>query len=291
MAREKSWLWEHFHQGPAKVDKVHWQARCKYCVMVKAKDLGNADQQAVAHGILQAVRTRTILTQEACDNAPHIAGKVEIMANHLLGCQYVPGNWRRHESKRQTRLGVQNNHDMSFLKTELRRQHAIDGTAQCRLKRQFSNPETVADHDPTGSRMEDQELVMNADIDTLLTDKSDLDDGNSNCVVENGPESNDPSPSSFSAVVLQLLQDANDDNNDDYTSGLGEVIKVEEDISHPAEVCSDDAEEMALLNDEEDATMLAATLVAGVELARLDHIKMWNPGRLTFVALSYFLIP
>jgi hypothetical protein len=64
MAREKSWLWEHFHQGPTKVDKVHWQARCKYCVTVKAKDLKNADQQAVAHGILQAVRTRTILTQE-----------------------------------------------------------------------------------------------------------------------------------------------------------------------------------------------------------------------------------
>ncbi|KAG2066894.1 hypothetical protein BDR04DRAFT_1233675 [Suillus decipiens] len=41
-----------------------------------------------------------------------------------------------------------------------------------------------------------------------------------------------------------------------------------------------DAEEMALLDDEEDATMLAATLVGGAEFARLDRIKTRNPGRL-----------
>ncbi|KAJ8580256.1 hypothetical protein M405DRAFT_891008 [Rhizopogon salebrosus TDB-379] len=75
MGREKSWLWQHFHQGSAKVDKVHWQACCKYCVKVKVKELENADQQAVTHGILQAARTSAILTQEACDNVPYIAGK------------------------------------------------------------------------------------------------------------------------------------------------------------------------------------------------------------------------
>jgi hypothetical protein len=64
MGREKSWLWQHFHQGSAKVDKVHWQACCKYCVKVKVKELENADQQAVRHGILQAARTSAILTQE-----------------------------------------------------------------------------------------------------------------------------------------------------------------------------------------------------------------------------------
>ncbi|KAG2032403.1 hypothetical protein BDR03DRAFT_1015219 [Suillus americanus] len=98
-------------------------AHCKYCVTVKAKELGNADQQAITHGILQAVRTRTILTQEACDNVPHIAGKVEI---------------------------------------------------------------------------KDQELVMNADIDTLLTDESDIDDGDSNCVAANEPKRNGPSVRPFS---------------------------------------------------------------------------------------------
>ncbi|KAG2034404.1 hypothetical protein BDR03DRAFT_984391 [Suillus americanus] len=41
-----------------------------------------------------------------------------------------------------------------------------------------------------------------------------------------------------------------------------------------------DAEEMALLDDEEDTTMPAATLVAGAELAQLDRIKMRNPGQL-----------
>ncbi|KAG1748427.1 uncharacterized protein EDB91DRAFT_1079387 [Suillus paluster] len=52
MARGKSWLWGHFHQGTAKVDKV------------RAKELKNANQLAVAHGILQAIRSSMILTQE-----------------------------------------------------------------------------------------------------------------------------------------------------------------------------------------------------------------------------------
>ena len=37
-------------------------------------------------------------------------------------------------------------------------------------------------------------------------------------------------------------------------------------------------EEMDFLDDEEDTRMLAAMLVAGVELARLDHIESCNPG-------------
>jgi len=36
----------------------------------------------------------------------------------------------------------------------------------------------------------------------------------------------------------------------------------------------------ALVNNEEDARMVAATLVAGIELARLDHIESRNPGQL-----------
>ncbi|KAG1882736.1 hypothetical protein F4604DRAFT_1953301 [Suillus subluteus] len=245
--------------------------------------------------------------QEACDNVPHIARKVEIMVNHLLCCQYVPGNVKTNaetfkrgkkrqvddddkgpstkpqlasaisnvtpiqelknslkdengscdplriwglldfknplvqlaqlvlsfvpnsasverlfssmgntKSKRRTRLGVQNNRNMSFLKMELRRQHAIDGTAQRRLKRQFGNPEIVADRDLTGSHMEDQELVMNADTDTLLTDESEPDDN-----TENVPESNSTPSSSFLAVALQLQQDADDDDNEDSGIHIG----------------------------------------------------------------------
>jgi hypothetical protein len=43
------------------------------------------------------------------------------------------------------------------------------------LKCQFGNCETFANYNLTGSHMEDQELVMNADTDTLLTDKSESD--------------------------------------------------------------------------------------------------------------------
>jgi hypothetical protein len=42
-----------------------------------------------------------------------------------------------------------------------------------------------------------------------------------------------------------------------------------------------DEEEMDVLNDDEDARAVAATLVPGVELARLeplDHIESHNPG-------------
>jgi hypothetical protein len=127
------------------------------------------------------------------------------------------------KSKKQTHLGVQKNPDISFLKIELRRQHAIDGTAQCRLKCQFGNPETVTDCDPTGSRMEDQELIMNTDADTLLTDSdSDNSDADGDCDVET--KSNSSPSSSFSAVARQMLQDANDNNNEDYISGLRETI-------------------------------------------------------------------
>ncbi|KAG2346649.1 hypothetical protein BDR05DRAFT_974303 [Suillus weaverae] len=41
-----------------------------------------------------------------------------------------------------------------------------------------------------------------------------------------------------------------------------------------------DTEETAFLDDEEDVKMLAATLVVGVELARLDRIETRNPGQL-----------
>ncbi|KAG1728822.1 hypothetical protein EDD22DRAFT_853215 [Suillus occidentalis] len=99
---------------------------------------------------------------------------------------------------------------MSFLKIELRHQHAIGGTAQCCLERQFGNHETFADRDLTGSCMEDQELVMNADTDTLLTDKSESD---------NDMDSEN-----------QLRQDAEDDN-EEYTTGLRQAVEVEDDTS------------------------------------------------------------
>ncbi|KAG1864822.1 hypothetical protein F4604DRAFT_1905288 [Suillus subluteus] len=117
-------------------------------------------------------------TKKCCQgmqSCPHIAGKVEIMANHLLCCQYVPGNVK-------------------------------------------TNAETF--------KRGNQELVMNADTDTLLTDESEPDNN-----TENVPESNGTPSSSFSAVALQLQQDADDDDNEEYISGLGQVVEVEDDIS------------------------------------------------------------
>jgi len=39
-----------------------------------------------------------------------------------------------------------------------------------------------------------------------------------------------------------------------------------------------DTEVIAFLDDKEDTKILAAMLVAGVELAQHDHIETWNPG-------------
>jgi hypothetical protein len=62
----------------------------------------------------------------------------------------------------------------------------------------------------------------------LLTDESESDDTD----LENVSENNGPPSSSFAAVALQLQQDAEDDDNEEYTTGLlGQVVEVEDDIS------------------------------------------------------------
>ena len=67
----------------------------------------------------------------------------------------------------------------------------------------------MTDRDPTSSsRMADQEFVMMADADILLTDESESEPDDADGDAENGEsESNGPPPSSFSAVAPQLWQD------------------------------------------------------------------------------------
>jgi hypothetical protein len=60
---------------------------------------------------------------------------------------------------------------------------------------------------------------------TLLTGESESDDTD----LENVSENNGPPSSSFTAFALQLQQDAEDDDNEEYTTGL--VVEVEDDIS------------------------------------------------------------
>ncbi|KAG2353246.1 hypothetical protein BDR07DRAFT_1310259 [Suillus spraguei] len=64
----------------------------------------------------------------------------------------------------------------------------------------------------------------------LLTDESESDDD-----AEDRHESNSPPSSSFAAVALQLGKDTDEDNNKEYTLGLGQVVDVEDDISGPLE--------------------------------------------------------
>ncbi|KAG2097749.1 uncharacterized protein F5147DRAFT_583379 [Suillus discolor] len=53
--------------------------------------------------------------------------------------------------------------------------------------------------------------------------------------MEDLPENNHAPSSSFSALALQLQQDVDNDDNEKYTSGLGQIVEVEDVISGPSE--------------------------------------------------------
>jgi hypothetical protein len=68
------------------------------------------------------------------------------------------------KTKKRNRLGVQKLRDCAFVKGELRRLHAEEGTTRIRLKRKFGNAHaTVVDTDRSGSRVEDEDIVQAAE--------------------------------------------------------------------------------------------------------------------------------
>jgi hypothetical protein len=63
--------------------------------------------------------------------------------------------------------------------------------------------------------------------------------------------------------------------------GVGDLVKTAmDDLLLQYHNLVNDGEETGFLDDEEDTRMLAATLIAGIELARLDRVKTRNPKRL-----------
>ncbi|KAF8874902.1 ribonuclease H-like domain-containing protein [Infundibulicybe gibba] len=79
--RDRSWHWDHYHQGDQKANKSHWKAFCKYCTGAKLRELETFDQKAVAEGTLESKQRVTVTT-----------GKLTVMNNHLLNCDYCPEN-------------------------------------------------------------------------------------------------------------------------------------------------------------------------------------------------------
>ncbi|KAF8873343.1 ribonuclease H-like domain-containing protein [Infundibulicybe gibba] len=90
--RDRSWHWDHYHQGDQKANKSHWKAFCKYCTGAKLRELETFDQKAVAEGTLECCRPRDLLLSDAKQRVTVTTGKLTVMNNHLLNCDYCPEN-------------------------------------------------------------------------------------------------------------------------------------------------------------------------------------------------------
>ncbi|GBE85739.1 hypothetical protein SCP_0802610 [Sparassis crispa] len=92
MARQKSWLWEHYYQDEDKVNSSFFEARCMYCAVVKLKEIQLLEEKAVAEGKLMVVWSKNILLQEAQKKVKMATGKISVLVNHLITCEYAPKN-------------------------------------------------------------------------------------------------------------------------------------------------------------------------------------------------------
>jgi hypothetical protein len=115
MGREKSWLWEHFHQDKDKVNSTFYGARCSYCTKNKLRVLQGEDEKAVREYLVEAARPTDLLLAEgeydsgylflnanevmnyflAKETVKRITGKGPVMVNHLLDCDYCPDNVKK----------------------------------------------------------------------------------------------------------------------------------------------------------------------------------------------------
>jgi hypothetical protein len=142
-------------------------------------------------------------------------------------CERLFSDMGNIKTKKRNRLSVKKTRDCAFLKGELRRRHAKEGTARQRLKHQFGNkPVAVLDGDPTGSRLEEEEFLRQLDV-AGESENSDGDDSESNLpeyVID--PDLRQRKESQALVVAKQLVQ-AVDDDNDASDSDIDEDIDGE----------------------------------------------------------------
>ncbi|TFY79126.1 hypothetical protein EWM64_g4887 [Hericium alpestre] len=92
MVRPRSWHWDHFYQSDKKFgnNNTHWAAYCNYCTNAKLATIELQEKQAVREGKLEAERSKNVLIIEARDAIHATAGKLSVMNNHLIQCEYCP---------------------------------------------------------------------------------------------------------------------------------------------------------------------------------------------------------
>ncbi|PCH34656.1 hypothetical protein WOLCODRAFT_155307 [Wolfiporia cocos MD-104 SS10] len=132
------------------------------------------------------------------------------------------------KTKMCSRLGIQKNRDIAFLKMELRRRHAEEGTARKRLKQRFGNTETSVDCDKSGSRLSDEQLLQEAEGCSLSSSNDDSDEegadneAETDNKAETGEASEHPKCSQFLKSVQALEAAANVDSDDEDVGGVVE---------------------------------------------------------------------
>ncbi|KAF8656505.1 hypothetical protein AX14_008056 [Amanita brunnescens Koide BX004] len=99
MGRAKSWHWDHFYKSDTMANRTHWPAICKYCVKHELGRLELEEQVSLDASSISHARSRDILIAEAQGIVKFTTGKLSVMNNHLLSCDYAPTQVRDLASK------------------------------------------------------------------------------------------------------------------------------------------------------------------------------------------------
>ncbi|KAK2459569.1 hypothetical protein APHAL10511_008414 [Amanita phalloides] len=111
MAHAKSWHWDHYQKGDGKANGTHWKALCKYCVKHKYDRLKLVEQAALDASSISQARSKDIIMSEVQGNIKFTTGKLDVMNNHLLSCNYVPPQVWDHASKHKKSEGDETDED------------------------------------------------------------------------------------------------------------------------------------------------------------------------------------
>ncbi|KAF8344387.1 hypothetical protein F5887DRAFT_1075444 [Amanita rubescens] len=107
MARKKSWHWDHFHKAESKANQTHWNATCNYCTKNELGRLELEEQVALDAGSISHARSKDVLIGEARAKVNFTTGKLTVMNNHLLSCDYVPTSVQNLASKHKNPNGTE----------------------------------------------------------------------------------------------------------------------------------------------------------------------------------------
>ena len=118
------------------------------------------------------------------------------------------------KTKKRNRLSTRKTRDCAFIKGELRSQHAKQGTARQRLKRQFGiKGGAPLNVDPTASRLEEEEFLKEIDNVTESEDSNES-DTLPESILEPDPSRSSSNPSRVIQVAQQLMRAVEDDSDE-----------------------------------------------------------------------------